>query len=158
MMTESHDHNIQASTGRLGFKTFPATVAALSEYMVSVDPDLEDDIESFVEQATSKSNHILRVVVNDDGKSCGQLGLNTGNLSPDQIVALTNGILTDQQKKGERGFKSWVAVLTILLTAIVTWILKGRNWHRLSNQPNSTRMRLRRTPKTSVFFPNPSRN
>ena len=103
--------------------TATGTVTALREYMVAVEPNLKFDIDRFVEQTEGQSDHVLRVIVSDKGVSCGDLKIETGILSSDQIVALTKGFLEDSQREKEKGFSRETIVLTVILTAVATWLV-----------------------------------
>ncbi len=100
-----------------------STVQALREYMVAVEPNLKIDIDRFVEQTKAQSDHVLRVIVSDKGVSCGDLKIETGILSSDQIVALTKGFLDERQREKEKGFGRQTIVMTVVLTAIATWLV-----------------------------------
>lgn len=100
-----------------------STVQALREYMVAVEPNLKFDIDRFVEHTKGQSDHVLRVIVSDRGVSCGDLGIKTGILSSDQIVALAKGFLDDNLREKEKGFSREKVVLSVILTAIATWLL-----------------------------------
>ena len=127
-MTED-DHVTEPPPGHLDLAGTPitlrrsSTVMALREYMVAVEPNLKFDIDKFVEQTKGQSDHVLRVIISDKGVSCGDLKIDTGILSSDQIVALTNGFLEDRQRDKENGFSREKVILTVVLTAIATWLL-----------------------------------
>ena len=126
-MTED-DHVTEPPAGHLDLAGTPialrrGTVAALREYMVSAEPNLKFDIDRFVEQTEGQSDHLLRVIISDKGVSFGRLKIDTGILSSDQIVALTKGFLEDRLRKKEKGFSREQIVLTVILTAIATWLL-----------------------------------
>ena len=57
------------------------------------------------------------------GVSCGDLKIETGILSSDQIVALTKGFLEDSQREKEKGFSREQIILTVILTAVGTWLV-----------------------------------
>ena len=91
------DHVVEPPAGHLDLAGTPialrrGTVTALREYMVAVEPNLKFDIDRFVEQTEGQSDHVLRVIISDKGVSCGDLKIETGMLSSDQIVALTQGL------------------------------------------------------------------
>ena len=122
------DHVVEPPPGHLDLAGTPlplrqGTVTALREYMVAVEPNLKFDIDRFVEQTEGQSDHVLRVIISDKGVSCGDLKIETGILSSDQIVALTKGFLEDRLRKKEKGFSREQIVLTVILTAIATWVL-----------------------------------
>ncbi len=122
------DHVVEPPAGHLDLAGTPialrrSTVTALREYMVAVEPNLKIDIDRFVEQTEGQSDHVLRVIVSDMGVSCGGLGIETGILSSDQIEALAKGFLEDRLRKKEKGFSREQIVLTVILTAIATWLL-----------------------------------
>ena len=122
------DHVVEPPAGHLDLAGPPialrqGTVTALREYMVAVEPNLKFDIDRFVEQTKGQSDHVLRVIVSDKGVSCGDLGIETGILSSDQIVALTKGFLDERQREKEKRFGRQTIVLTVVLTAIATWIV-----------------------------------
>ena len=88
------DHVVEPPASHLDLAGTPialrrGTVTALREYMVAVEPNLKFDIDRFVEQTEGQSDHVLRVIISDKGVSCGDLKIETGILSSDQIVALT---------------------------------------------------------------------
>ena len=121
------DHVVKPPAGHIQLVGQPiellrGTVTALREYMVAVEPNLKFDIDRFVEQTEGQSDHVLRVIISDKGVSCGNLKIETGILSSDQIVALTKGFLEDRLRKKEKGFSREQIVLTVILTAIATWI------------------------------------
>ena len=121
------DHVVEPPPGHLDLAGTPlalrqGTVTALREYMVAAEPNLKFDIDRFVEQTEGQSDHLLRVIISDKGVSCGNLKIETGILSSDQIVALTKGFLEDRLRKKEKGFSREQIVLTVILTAIATWI------------------------------------
>ena len=121
------DHVVEPPLGHLDLAGTPlalrqGTVTALREYMVAAEPNLKFDIDRFVEQTEGQSDHLLRVIISDKGVSCGELKIDTGILSSDQIVALTKGFLEDRRRKKEKGFSREQIVLTVILTAIATWI------------------------------------
>ena len=121
------DHVVEPPLGHLDLAGTPlvlrqGTVTALREYMVAAEPNLKFDIDRFVEQTEGQSDHLLRVIISDKGVSCGNLKIETGILSSDQIVALTKGFLEDRLRKKEKGFSREQIVLTVILTAIATWI------------------------------------
>ncbi len=122
------DHVVEPPLGHLDFAGTPlalrqGTVTALREYMVAAEPNLKFDIDRFVEQTEGQSDHLLRVIISDKGVSCGNLKIETGILSSDQIVALTKGFLEDRLRKKEKGFSREQIVLTVILTATATWVL-----------------------------------
>ena len=122
------DHVVEPPAGHLDLAGTPialrrGTVTALREYMVAVEPNLKFDIDRFVEQTEGQSDHVLRVIISDLGVSCGDLKIETGILSSDQIVALTKGFLEDSQREKEKGFSREQIILTVILTAIATWFL-----------------------------------
>ena len=126
-MTED-DHVTEPPAGHLDLAGTPialrrGTVTALREYMVAVEPNLKFDIDRFVEQTEGQSDHLLRVIISDKGVSCGDLKIETGILSSDQIEALAKGFLEDRLRKKEKGFSREQIVLTVILTAIATWVL-----------------------------------
>ena len=125
-MTED-DHVTEPPPGHLDLAGTPialrqSTVTALREYMVAAEPNLKFDIDRFVEQTEGQSDHVLRVIISDKGVSCGDLKIDTGILSSDQIEALAKGFLEDRRRKKEKGFSREQIVLTVILTAIATWI------------------------------------
>jgi len=99
------------------------TVTALREYMVAAEPNLKFDIDRFVKQTEGQSDHVLRVIISDKGVSCAEFEIDTGILSSDQIEALAKGFLGDRLRKKEKGFSREQIVLTVILTAIATWLL-----------------------------------
>ena len=122
------DHVVEPPPGHLDLAGTPlalrqGTVTALREYMVAAEPNLKFDIDRFVEQTEGQSDHLLRVIISDKGVSCGNLKIDTGILSSDQIVALSKGFLEDRLRKKEKGFSREQIVLTVILTAIATWVL-----------------------------------
>ena len=122
------DHVVEPPAGHLDLAGTPialrrGTVAALREYMVAAEPNLKFDIDRFVEQTEGQSDHVLRVIISDKGVSCGDLKIDTGVLSSDQIEALAKGFLEDRLRKKEKGFSREQIVLTVILTAIATWLL-----------------------------------
>ena len=122
------DHVVEPPPAHLDLAGTPialrqSTVTALREYMVAAEPNLKFDIDRFVKQTEGQSDHVLRVIISDKGVSCGNLKINTGILSSDQIVALTKGFLEDRLRKKEKGFSREQIVLTVILTAIATWVL-----------------------------------
>jgi len=122
------DHVVEPPPGHLDLAGTPlalrqGTVTALREYMVAAEPNLKFDIDRFVEQTEGQSDHLLRVIISDKGVSCGNLKIETGILSSDQIVALTKGFLEDRLRKKEKGFSREQIVLTVILTATATWVL-----------------------------------
>ncbi len=122
------DHVVEPPLGHLDLAGTPlalrqGTVTALREYMVAAEPNLKFDIDRFVEQTEGQSDHLLRVIISDKGVSCGNLKIETGILSSDQIVALTKGFLEDRLRKKEKGFSREQIVLTVILTATATWVL-----------------------------------
>jgi len=121
------DHVVEPPPGHLDLAGTPialrqGTVTALREYMVAAEPNLKFDIDRFVEQTEGQSDHVLRVIISDKGVSCGELKIDTGILSSDQIEALAKGFLEDRRRKKEKGFSREQIVLTVILTAIATWI------------------------------------
>jgi hypothetical protein len=121
------DHVVEPPPGHLDLAGTPialrqGTVTALREYMVAAEPNLKFDIDRFVEQTEGQSDHLLRVIISDKGVSCGELKIDTGILSSDQIEALAKGFLEDRRRKKEKGFSREQIVLTVILTAIATWI------------------------------------
>ncbi len=121
------DHVVEPPAGHLDLAGTPialhrGTVTALREYMVADEPNLKFDIDRFVEQTEGQSDHVLRVIISDKGVSCGEFKIDTGILSSDQIVALAKGFLEDRRRKKEKGFSREQIVLTVILTAIATWI------------------------------------
>ncbi len=126
-MTEE-DHVVEPPAGHIQLVGQPielhgGTVTALREYMVAAEPNLKFDIDRFVKQTEGQSDHVLRVIVSDKGVSCGGLKIETGILSSDQIVALAKGFLEDRLRAKEKGFSREQIVLTVILTAIATWLL-----------------------------------
>ncbi len=127
-MTED-DHVTEPPAGHLDLAGTPialrrsSTVMALREYMVAVEPNLKFDIDKFVEQTKGQSDHVLRVIISDKGVSCADLKIETGILSSVQIVALTKGFLEDSQREKEKGFSREQIILTVILTAVGTWIV-----------------------------------
>ena len=122
------DHVVEPPPGHLDLAGTPialrqSTVTALREYMVAAEPNLKFDIDRFVKQTEGQSDHVLRVIISDKGVSCGGLKIETGILSSDQIVALTKGFLEDRLRKKEKGLSRQQLVLTVILTAIATWLL-----------------------------------
>ena len=122
------DHVVEPPPAHLDLAGTPialrqSTVTALREYMVAAEPNLKFDIDRFVKQTEGQSDHVLRVIISDKGVSCGNLKINTGILSSDQIVALTKGFLEDRLRKKEKGFSREKVVLTVILTAIATWLV-----------------------------------
>ena len=122
------DHVVEPPPGHLDLAGTPlalrqGTVTALREYMVAAEPNLKFDIDRFVEQTEGQSDHLLRVIISDKGVSCGNLKIDTGILSSDQIEALAKGFLEDRLRKKEKGFSREQIVLTVILTAIATWVL-----------------------------------
>ena len=122
------DHVVEPPAGHLDLAGTPialrrGTVAALREYMVAAEPNLKFDIDRFVEQTEGQYDHVLRVIISDKGVSCGELKIETGILSSDQIVALTKGFLEDRLRKKEKGFGREKIILTVIVTAIATWLL-----------------------------------
>ncbi len=127
-MTED-DHVTEPPPGHLDLVGTPialrrsSTVMALREYMVAVEPNLKFDIDKFVEQTKGQSDHVLRVIISDKGVSCANLKIETGILSSDQFEALAKGFLEDSQREKEKGFSRQQIVLTVILTAIATWLV-----------------------------------
>ncbi len=126
-MTEE-DHVVEPPAGHLDFAGTPialhhGTVTALREYMVAAEPNLKFDIDRFVKQTEGQSDHVLRVIISDKGVSCAEFEIDTGILSSDQIEALAKGFLEDRLRKKEKGFSREQIVLTVILTAIATWLL-----------------------------------
>ena len=122
------DHIVEPPAGHLDLAGTPialrqSTVTALREYMVAAEPNLKFDIDRFVKQTEGQSDHELRVIISDKGVSCGDLKINTGILSSDQIVALTKGFLEDRLRAKDKGFSREKVVLTVILTAIATWLV-----------------------------------
>ncbi len=122
------DHVVEPPAGHLDLAGNPialrrGTVTALREYMIAAEPNLKFDVDRFVEQTEGQSDHVLRVIISDMGVSCGDLKIETGILSSDQIVALTKGFLEDRQREKEKGLSRQQLVLTVILTAIATWLL-----------------------------------
>ena len=122
------DHVVEPPPAHLDLAGAPialrqSTVTALREYMVAAEPNLRFDIDRFVEQTEGQSDHVLRVIISDKGVSCGNLKINTGILSSDQIVALTKGFLEDRLRAKDKGFSREKVVLTVILTAIATWLV-----------------------------------
>ncbi len=122
------DHVVEPPASHLDLAGTPialrrGTVTALREYMVAVEPNLKFDIDRFVKQTEGQSDHVLRVIISDKGVSCGDLKIETGILSSDQIVALTQGFLEDRLRAKDKGFSREQIVLTVILTAIATWLL-----------------------------------
>ena len=122
------DHVVKPPAGHLDLAGSPialrqSTVTALREYMVAAEPNLRFDIDRFVEQTEGQSDHVLRVIISDKGVSCGGLKIDTGILSSDQIVALTKGFLEDRLRKKEKGFGREKIILTVIVTAIATWLV-----------------------------------
>lgn len=122
MIEDDGNHVSKPMTTRLRFtgQAFSletkATLRALTEAMVSVDASLEDDINNFARAADDVSDHVLRVIVGDDGKSSLDVKLPRGNLSDRQIKALCEGILQDRQQ----GHQKKMQIIYILLTAVVS--------------------------------------
>ena len=122
------DHVVEPPPGHLDLAGTPlalrqGTVTALREYMVAAEPNLKFDIDRFVEQTEGQSDHVLRVIISDKGVSCAEFEIETGILSSDQIEALAKGFLEDRLRKKEKGFSREQIVLTVILTAIATWVL-----------------------------------
>ena len=122
------DHVVEPPAGHLDLAGTPialrqSTVTALREYMVAAEPNLKFDIDRFVKQTEGQSDHVLRVIISDMGVSCGDLKIETGILSSDQIVALTKGFLEDRQREKEKGLSRQQLILTVVLTAIGTWLV-----------------------------------
>ena len=122
------DHVVEPPPGHLDLAGTPlalrqGTVTALREYMVAAEPNLKFDIDRFVKQTEGQSDHVLRVIISDMGVSCGGLKIDTGILSSDQIVALTKGFLEDRLRAKDKGFSREKVVLTVILTAIATWVV-----------------------------------
>ena len=122
------DHVVEPPPGHLDLAGTPialrqGTVTALREYMVAAEPNLKFDIDRFVEQTEGQSDHVLRVIISDKGVSCGELKIDTGILSSDQIEALAKGFLEDRLRKKEKGFSREQIVLTVIVTVIATWLL-----------------------------------
>ncbi len=122
------DHVVEPPPAHLDLAGTPialrqSTVTALREYMVAAEPNLKFDIDRFVKQTEGQSDHVLRVIISDKGVSCGNLKINTGILSSDQIVALTKGFLEDRLRAKDKGFSREKVVLTVILTAIATWLV-----------------------------------
>ncbi len=122
------DHVVEPPAGRIQLVGQPiellrGTVTALREYMVAVEPNMKFDIDRFVEQTEGQSDHVLRVIISDKGVSCGELKIDTGILSSDQIEALAKGFLEDRLRKKEKGFSREQIVLTVIVTVIATWLL-----------------------------------
>lgn len=122
------DHVVEPPASHLDLAGTPialrqSTVTALREYMVAAEPNLKFDIDRFVKQTEGQSDHVLRVIISDMGVSCGDLKIETGILSSDQIVALTKGFLEDRQREKEKGLSRQQIVLTVALTAIGTWLV-----------------------------------
>ncbi len=122
------DHVVEPPASHLDLAGTPialrqSTVTALREYMVAAEPNLKFDIDRFVEQTEGQSDHLLRVIISDMGVSCGDLKIETGILSSDQIVALTKGFLEDRLRAKEKGLSRQQLVLTVALTAIGTWLV-----------------------------------
>lgn len=122
------DHVVEPPAGHLDLAGTPialrqSTVTALREYMVAAEPNLKFDIDRFVKQTEGQSDHVLRVIISDMGVSCGDLKIETGILSSDQIVALTKGFLEDRQREKEKGLSRQQLILTVALTAIGTWLV-----------------------------------
>ena len=99
------------------------TVMALREYMVTVEPNLKFDVDRFVEQTEGQSDHVLRVIISDKGVSCAEFEIETGILSSDQIEALAKGFLEDRLREQEKGLSRQQIVLTVILTAVATWLV-----------------------------------
>ncbi len=122
------DHVVEPPAGHLDLAGNPIAlrrgpVTALREYMIAAEPNLKFDVDRFVEQTEGQSDHVLRVIISDMGVSCGDLKIETGILSSDQIVALTKGFLEDRQREKEKGLSRQQLVLTVALTAIGTWLV-----------------------------------
>ena len=122
------DHVVEPPPAHLDLAGTPialrqSTVTALREYMVAAEPNLKFDIDRFVKQTEGQSDHVLRVIISDKGVSCGSLKIDTGILSSDQIVALTKGFLEDRLRAKDKGFSREKVVLTVILTAIATWLV-----------------------------------
>ncbi len=122
------DHVVEPPASHLDLAGTPialrrGTVTALREYMIAAEPNLKFDVDKFVEQAEGQSDHVLRVIISDKGVSCAEFEIETGILSSDQIEALAKGFLEDSQRQKEKGFSRQQVVLTVILTAIATWLV-----------------------------------
>ena len=106
---------------RIGLHKLPCTTP--SSLCLFYKPNLKFDVDRFVEQTEGQSDHVLRVIISDKGVSCAEFDIETGILSSDQIEALAKGFLEDRLRKKEKGFNREKIVLTVILTAIATWLL-----------------------------------
>ena len=122
------DHVVEPPAGHLDLAGTPialrrGTVTALREYMVAAEPNLKFDIDRFVKQTEGQSDHVLRVIISDKGVSCAEFEIETGILSSDQIEARAKGFLEDRLREQEKGLSRQQVVLTVILTAIATWLV-----------------------------------
>lgn len=97
-----------------------ATVMALRDYAVSLEPSHQDDLDYLIEQLHEiESNAYLRAIASDPTKTCESLNVHCGKVGAATVSALAKGELEDRHRASDRSFTWWHMLIATAVTGVI---------------------------------------
>ena len=102
-----------------------ATVTALREIALDLQPSLKDDLDHLIAQLHELSDEYLRAIGSDAEGMCDELGVVAGQVGWVTAAELAKGTLDDRHRDDDKGTEWWKLVATAALTVIGMLIVQA---------------------------------